>query len=265
MCLIALNWNPNSRFPLVMVANRDEFYQRPAREAHYWEKDPAIFGGIDLQAGGTWLAVSTTGKLATITNYRELDSSGERTRGELTSDFLLSDLSAQNYLLDVHSRRSHYAGFNLLLADNTGLWFYSNREDLIRRLEPGLYGLSNGLLDTPWPKTLQLKQLLENHLASEDPDPETLISLLHDQHQPEDSDLPDTGIGLEWERLLSTCFINSSVYGTRNSTALILDQNQQLHWHEQHYNSDGPVPPVRTETMSMPAHWLSAASLLATL
>ena len=161
MCLIALNWDPESNHPLIMVANRDEFYQRPARKAHFWPQDSAIFGGIDLQAGGTWLAFSQKGRFATITNYRELDTSGERSRGELTSQFLTTRLTAQDYLKDIHNRNQKYAGFNLLLGDETGLWYYSNRENIIRQLEPGLYGLSNGLLNTPWPKVRRLKKLLK--------------------------------------------------------------------------------------------------------
>ncbi len=262
MCLIALNWNPDSHYPLILIANRDEFYQRPAREAHFWEQNPdwgqmsGIFGGLDLQAGGSWLAVNRNGKLAAITNYREPNSSGERSRGELVSHFLQGDRSAQDYLLEVQNHQDLYAGFNLLLADNTGLWYFSNRERLIRKLKPGLYGLSNGLLDTPWPKVQRLKALLEKNREAIPTHPPALIDILHDQQRPGDDQLPDTGIGLERERLLSTCFIQSPIYGTRNSTALILNREGTLHWHEQHYDVHGAPQSVTDRSLQLPTDFL---------
>ena len=241
MCLIALNWAPDSDHPLIMLSNRDEFYQRPTRKAHFWVNRPDIFGGVDLHAGGTWLAVNKNGRLAAITNFRELDSSGERSRGELTSGFLTSNLSAQAFLKQVHERHSLYAGFNLLLADESGIWYYSNRENVIRQLEPGLYGLSNGLLNTPWPKVRRLKKHLQKAINDGEINPKHLVSLLHDTHRPPDDQIPDTGVDPVWERMLSPCFIHSPVYGTRNSVALILDRFGNLGWHEKRYDAEGEV------------------------
>ena len=256
MCLIALNWDPDSNHPLIMVSNRDEFYQRPTRKAHFWEQHPDIFGGLDMRAGGTWLAASKNGRLAAITNFRELDTSGERSRGELTSQFLISHLSAEDYLNDVHSRHQHYAGFNLLLGDETGLWYYSNREHVIRKLEPGLYGLSNGLLNTPWPKVRRLKKLLKKAIHDDEITPRHLIQLLHDEKRPPDGELPETGVDPVWERMLAPCFIRSPAYGTRNSAALILNRDGELNWHEQLYDADGALGSDFHQKMPIPEQWV---------
>ena len=257
MCLIALKWDPDSQSPLIMTANRDEFYQRPTRSAHYWEEHPDVFGGLDLRAGGTWMAVSKQGRLAAITNFRELDPSGEVSRGELTRNFLIQSssiesssiesssiessepVSAGDYLNQVHDRHDVYAGFNLLLGDHTGLWYYSNREKVVRKLEPGLYGLSNGLLNTPWPKVRRLKKRLHKAIDDQQANPRHLIDLLHDNYHPPVEELPQTGVDPVWEQTLSPCFIRSPNYGTRNSTALTLNREGILHWHEQLYDQGG--------------------------
>ncbi|WP_281646930.1 NRDE family protein [Parendozoicomonas sp. Alg238-R29] len=257
MCLIALNWDPDSDHPLIMLSNRDEFYQRPTRKAHFWDKHPDIFGGLDLRAGGTWLAVSTKGRLAAITNFRELDTSGERSRGELTSGFLNTDVTAEVFLKQVHTRNKQYAGFNLLLGDNTGLWYYSNRENIIRQLKPGLYGLSNGLLNTPWPKVRRLKKHLKQAISNHEINPKHLIKLLHDEHRPPDDQIPDTGVDPIWERMLSPCFIHSPAYGTRNSVALILKRDGSINWHEQQYDVEGELEQAFHERLSMPERWLT--------
>ena len=256
MCLIALNWDPDSSHPLVIVSNRDEFYQRKATKAHFWPQHPEIFGGTDLLAGGTWLAMSQKGRLAAITNFRELDTSGERSRGELTSHFLMTDQSAQSYLENVHTRHDKYAGFNLLLADDTGLWYYSNRENIVRQLPPGLYGLSNGLLNTPWPKVRRLKKSLAQAIHDNELNNQHLIKMLHNEKRPPDNELPQTGVDPVWERMLAPCFIRSPAYGTRNSAALVLNRNGEMIWHEQRYDADGPIGAPAHNILQVPSDWL---------
>ena len=240
-----------------MLSNRDEYYQRPTEKAHFWASHPNIFAGLDLRAGGTWLGANPKGRLAAITNFRELDPSGERSRGELTSGFLNSDIPAQTFLEQVHARHKLYAGFNLLLADDTGLWYYSNRENLIRQLEPGLYGLSNGLLNTPWPKVRRLKKHLKQAISNDKINPKHLIRLLHDEHRPPDDQVQETGVDPVRERMLAPCFIHSPDYGTRNSTILLLNRNGKMSWHEQQYDADGALGQIFHETLAMPEQWLT--------
>ncbi|MCL6270388.1 NRDE family protein [Sansalvadorimonas sp. 2012CJ34-2] len=257
MCLIALNWNPDHQYPLIMASNRDEFYARPTSKAEYWEDHHNIFGGRDQRASGTWLAVGTQGRMAAITNFRELDASGERTRGELITNFLAGDIPTVEYLQRVHNNRHLYAGFNLLLADSNALWYYSNRQDVIRQLEPGLYGLSNGLLNTPWPKVRRLKKKLRKVIDSGNITPQSCIDLLHDEKRPPDDEIPDTGVDPVWERMLAPCFIRSPNYGTRNSTGLVLERDGKLHWHEQFYTIGGEPSGFFKKTIAMPEGWLA--------
>ncbi len=257
MCLIALNWNPEHKYPLIMASNRDEYYARPTSKAHYWEDHPNIFGGRDRHAGGTWLAIGLQGRMAAITNFRELDTSGERSRGELITNFLAGKIPTEDYLQMVHDNRHYYAGFNLLLADGSHLWYYSNRQDVIRRLEPGLYGLSNGFLNTPWPKVRRLKKRLKKAIAAGAVSPHVCIDLLHDEKRPPDDEIPNTGVDPVWERMLAPCFIRSPDYGTRNSTGLMLERDGTLHWHEQLYSEGGKPVDFFKERIAMPKGWLA--------
>ena len=227
-----------------MLANRDELYRRPALPVHHWEDHPDILGGRDLVAGGSWLAVNSVGHLAAITNYRERPiQKGKRSRGELITQYLSQNISAADYLDSVIPKATLYAGFNLLLADSSGLYYYSNRSENVQsflKLKPGYYGLCNHQLDTPWPKLIKTKQLFQNYI-SDNPtlNPESLIQLMHDEEKVADHLLPDTGVGLETEQLLSSPFISSRDYGTRNTSLLVFDQNNQLTWTEQNYSSYG--------------------------
>ena len=257
MCLIALNWNPEHQYPLIMASNRDEYYERPTSRADYWPDHRHIFGGRDQRAGGTWLAVGTQGRMAAITNFRELDASGERTRGELITNYLNGQISTQDYLQIVHGNRHLYAGFNLLLADSNGLWYYSNRQEVIRQLEPGLYGLSNGLLNTPWPKVRRLKKRLKKVIHTGSITPQACIDLLHDEKRPPDDEIPDTGVDPVWEHMLAPCFIRSPNYGTRNSTGIILDREGTMHWHEQVYSVAGEPAEFFKKQIVMPKGWLT--------
>ncbi|MCY4471443.1 MAG: NRDE family protein [Kistimonas sp.] len=255
MCLIAFRWDPASEHPLIMGANRDEFYQRPAQKAHFWHDHPELFGGRDLQAGGTWLAISTRGRLAALTNYREPGSGGERSRGELVHHFLIGHMSAADYLQELESCQQLYAGFNLLLGDASGLWYFSNRAAHIRSLSPGVYGLCNGLLDTPWPKLVSLKKALHHTLDAGLSVPEDILPLLHDSACPEIDDLPDTGVGLEREKMLAPCFIRSSHYGTRNCLGLMIGAQGHVHWYEQYYGPQGQAEGQIRQQLSIAPVW----------
>ena len=229
MCLILFAYQQHSQYPFVLAANRDEFYARPTAPLHTWEDTPPILAGRDLQAGGTWLGLGQAGRFAALTNVRGIGPvlSNPPSRGQLTRDFLQSTLSAEHYLEQLSTKANHYQGFNLLLADDTGLWYFSNRsKQPPLRLTPGIYGLSNHLLDTAWPKIQRgkkaLSALIEQHT---DPSLNALLNLLQDRWQPPPETLPDTGIGLQREQLLAPIFISGDHYGTCCSTALLLHDN----------------------------------------
>jgi len=222
MCLIVFAWRPGHAQPLVVAANRDEFYARPTKPLAQWDEAPHVFAGRDLQAGGTWLGVGANGRFAALTNIREPHQPpGRHSRGELVSDFLSGNKPIADYFDDVGRRRLSYAGFNLLLGDRDQLWHFNSKELVPQPLSAGLYGLSNAGLDTPWPKLLRAKAALAEVLS--DPHPQALLALLEDAQPAQFSELPDTGVGLATEKLLSSVFIASPNYGTRASTALIVN------------------------------------------
>ena len=238
MCLILFAWEMHENFPLVLAANRDEFYERPSAAATFWEDAPDLLAGRDLGEGGTWLGITRAGRFAALTNYRDPAALkiGAPSRGRLVSDYLRGRESPEAYLNRIKQDADHFNGFSLLVGDPAGLFYFSNR-DALQRLKPGIYGLSNRLLDTPWPKiergkTAFLALLKEKKGFS----PETLFDLLTDRTRPADDRLPDTGVGLTWERILSPLFIESPAYGTRSSTVLLMDRRGNVTFAERVFN-----------------------------
>jgi len=222
MCLIVFAWRPDHSQSLILAANRDEFYARPTLPLGQWEDAPDIYAGRDLEAGGTWLGVNADGRFAALTNIRDPGKPlGRRSRGELVARFLNSSLSVDEYLREVAGRAAEYGGFNLLVGNREELHFLNAASPSPRRLQPGVYGVSNAGLDTPWPKLLRAKAALSDHLN--DPQPEALFRFLADPEAAADADLPSTGVGLATEKLLSSVFIASPNYGTRASTVLIVN------------------------------------------
>ncbi|UCV01835.1 NRDE family protein [Dechloromonas denitrificans] len=237
MCLIVVGWRSHPDYPLVVAANRDEYYARPTADAARWPDVPNVIGGIDLEAGGTWLGISTTGRFAAVTNVREpAMAKGAHSRGELTRNFLLSASPAGDYANRVDGSR--YSGFNLLLSDGEELIYCSNRDGQPRALPPGIYGLSNHLLDSPWPKLLQARRQFATALQQL-PDEAGFFALLGDQTIVADADLPKTGVPLEWERLLSAVFVKSESYGTRASTLAWQHSDGTVRLHEQSFGPNG--------------------------
>ena len=223
MCLIAVSWQQFAEHPLVLLSNRDEFYSRPTRALAHWpESVPAIFAGQDLELGGTWMGITAQGRFAAVTNYRDPARRAQAalSRGWLVSDYLKSALAPAQWLQQLEPDAARYGGFNLLLGTPTELWCFSNITLEARRLAPGLYGLSNHLLDTPWPKVEGLKQALAAQLAQPGWQPADLLDLLGDREVAPDTALPDTGVGLALERQLSPRFIQLDKYGTRASSLL---------------------------------------------
>jgi uncharacterized protein with NRDE domain len=228
MCLILFAHRFHPRYHLVLAANRDEFYQRPTTPLDYWEDHPDILAGRDLHQMGTWMGITRTGRFAAITNYRSPAAARDNapSRGHLVADFLKDDRSAVQYLREIESESERYNGFNLIVGQQEDIYYYSNQNGRPTRLRPGIHGLSNHLLNTPWPKVHAGKQAMGDLLRKNTRiDPEQLIELLQNQLNAADGQLPDTGIGLQWERILSPIFITSPAYGTRSSSALLIDKN----------------------------------------
>lgn len=237
MCLIVVGWRVNPDFPLVVAANRDEFYARPSAPAGRWPDHPQVLGGRDLEAGGTWLGITESGRFAAVTNVREPGAAqGSRSRGLLTRDFLLGEQTAGDYAAAIDG--SLYSGFNLLLADGDSLCYRSNRDGAPRLLAPGVYGLSNHLLDTPWPKLVSARRRFAEVLPML-PDTQGLFAILADDGIVPDIDLPQTGVSLEWERRLSAIFVRSENYGTRASTVLALAADGRIRLEERSFGPDG--------------------------
>lgn len=238
MCLIFLSLNNHPTYKLVVAANRDEFYERHTAAADYWQNNPDILGGRDLKAHGTWLAMTTSGKISLLTNYRDPAhiNANAPSRGQLVSDFLEKEIEAESYLKEVQKNGKLYNGFNLLAGTVDDVQYYSNYATDIKRLTPGSYGLSNHLLDTPWPKVVRGKSKFHPLLQRSEINPEDLFEFLYDDQRAQDDQLPDTGIGLERERALSSMFIKTPNYGSRCSTVILVDKENHVLFAERVYD-----------------------------
>nr|WP_232349039.1 NRDE family protein [Neptunomonas qingdaonensis] len=238
--MITFAYNQHPEYPFIMVANRDEFYARPTLNMDYWKDHNDILAGIDLEQHGTWLGINKAGKFTAVTNFREGGNkdTGLKSRGHLTRHFLTQEISAEAYLEELQTSGSQFGGYNLLLGDDSGLYYGSNKGAESRRLQPGVYALSNAHLDTRWPKVLQAKQHLQALLRS-GLSIDTLARVLSSTQAAEDRDLPDTGISYEREKQLSSCFINIEGYGTRATTVLLQDTEGVIQLVEFRFDQSG--------------------------
>ncbi|MGV6808217.1 MAG: NRDE family protein [bacterium] len=242
MCLITFAYRIHPKYKLVLVANRDEFHDRPTIEADRWKDPSDIVGGIDLRAGGTWLAASDSGRFAAVTNFREAQPSvGEKSRGDLVRRFLIDRSSPADFAAKLSPEKHLYGGFNLLTSDSDTLFYCSNRSDLSTPVSPGVYSLSNHLLDTPWPKSVWAKQRLKTFLGTKQDEIEAtdLFTLLSRTEPFKDDSLPATGVGLEMERTLSPPFIALEDYGTRCTTGITWDYQDNIAFAEQNFLPGG--------------------------
>ena len=241
MCLIIFAHQQHQRYPLLVAANRDEHYRRETASAGFWPQHQQLLAGRDLVAGGTWLGITRSGRFAAITNHRNPPTTPlqPRSRGMLTLDFLSGTSSAENYLQQLTRDAGRYAGFNLILGDSEALYYYSNLENQIRRLTPGLYSLSNALLDTPWPKQTRGIKAMQGILNQDFIDHNDLARTVECTQVEPDDRLPETGVGLEFERLLSAQFIVAPDYGTRATSTLSVEDGGVIRFREQNYGSGG--------------------------
>lgn len=233
MCLILIAWHVHPEFPCVLAANRDEFHGRPTMSADWWPDRAGLLAGRDLKAGGTWLGVTRSGHFAALTNFRDpsIQRADVRSRGNLVTDVLVSGNSVADSLAYLRRVDANYNAFNMILSDGKRLGVYESVRHGGRELGPGIFGLSNDLLDTPWPKVRKAKSRLASALTDVQ-DVTALMHLLRDDRQASDAELPQTGISVEWERLLSSAFVRADDYGTRCSTVFRIDHAGRAYFDE---------------------------------
>lgn len=239
MCLIVFAYDCHPRYAMILAANRDEYFKRPTASACFWDSHPEILAGRDLEMLGTWMGISRSGRWAVLTNFRDPSSqlANPKSRGRLVGNFLCGKQSAADYLQEVVLARDFYNPFNLLVGDVAKLFFLCSKTSEIKELIPGLYGLSNHQLNYPWPKVRKSKQALAQYLDHrEEVEPQALFEILADQERAPDSQLPDTGISYDLEKLLSSIFIQGTDYGTRSSTVLLIDRQQRVRFVEKTFS-----------------------------
>ncbi|MBS0367385.1 MAG: NRDE family protein [Proteobacteria bacterium] len=257
MCLLVLAWRAHPGYRLIVAANRDEFHERPAAALGVWHQ-PALLAGRDLRAQGTWLAVGQDRRFGVITNFREghAPRPGAPSRGKLIPDYLAGHAGPEEFLGQLAGRAAQFSGFNLLLSDRESLWYGSNRADLFGRpLEPGIHGLANELLDSPWPKLRRVRRGFTDWLASGGEDRERLFALLADRTPAPDSGEPvsgesdrdasdsgapgNAGDAREWRRALSAPFVRHARYGTRCSSVVLLGEDDSISFTERRFDATG--------------------------
>ena len=241
MCLILFAHHATPQYKLVLIANRDEYHQREAKPADFWQNSPNIFGGIDCTAGGSWLSVDKSGRFAAITNIRKppFKKTNTLSRGEIISQFLSRQQTAAEFINELKEKDHLYGLFNLLLLDDSGLWHYSSDSQQSQAVPHGIHGLSNASLDTPWPKLARSQAALEQQLSLPLIDESKLLNIMQSTERPSDEELPKTGVSLEFEQFLSSVFIQGDDYGTRCTTLLTIDHSNTMKFTELTYNVEG--------------------------
>ncbi|MGI9261156.1 MAG: NRDE family protein [Woeseiaceae bacterium] len=239
MCLILVAWKIDPEYPLVLAANRDEFHHRPTQSLHRWQDKPAVVAGRDLQAGGTWLGASRSGRVAAVTNYREgkPGKRGTSSRGEIVTAFLTSSASSETFAGSIEC--DSYAGFSLLTIDADDLCYTSNRGDEARRLPPGIYGLSNASLDTPWPKLVRTRESFRKIIAAGDVNETSLMRILSDRHMSPATEIEPGSLPFALARAVTAPFIVTPEYGTRCTTVVLRDPAGQTQMSERRFDAAG--------------------------
>lgn len=257
MCLLIFAHKMSSRYPLAIAANRDEFHARPTAASHFWPQQPELLAGQDLEQGGTWMGITRSGRFAAITNFRDPSRTAPapRSRGELPLHYLVGAQDPENFLQSVAAQAQQYAGFNLLVGDRNTLWYFTNSLPPAERtplcLQPGIYGLSNAQLDTPWPKVDLGRNKLQSLLETRQLSHEALSDIVGDRQLAEPGALHPHGLASDMDQLLSAQFIVTSRYGTRSSTTLWTDNQNQAHWREQSFNELGEISQVQEKEFSL--------------
>ncbi len=238
MCLLLISYLSHPEYKLIIAANRDEFYKRPATPAQFWTEHPTLLAGKDLEGGGTWLGLTTAGKFSAITNYRDIRNLKQNTptRGKIVTDFLLNNNSLTEFSKELKEKADLYNGYNLIFGNLYGMNYFSNQTKTLYELKPGIYGLSNHLLDTPWYKIEKSKELFLNVLTKKDILMEDFFEILSDKTVSPDDLLPDTGLEKPVERAMSAIFVSTPEYGTRSSTVILVNNQNQASFTEKSMN-----------------------------
>src|SRR5690625_647155 len=240
MCLINFHFQDHPHYKLIVAANRDEFYGRPTAQAHFWEDKPYILAGRDMVQFGTLLGVTKQGRFAALTNFRSAEqvSKDRVSRGEIVNNYLEGNMQPEAFLQSLQEKQDHYEGFNVLVGSPEALFYFSNRQSNVTEIAEGTHGLSNHLLNTPWPKVVKGKQNLRDYVKNtEHIQVDVLFDILSDTEQAADSNLPETGIDVELEKELSSSFIKTPNYGTRSSSVLLVDRTDKLTFVERTYEA----------------------------
>lgn len=229
MCLITFAFKKHAEYPLILVANRDEFYGRETQAAKEWHEEgyPNIIAGKDLRAGGTWMGINKNGRWAALTNYRDIDNIKENapSRGDLVLNFLKSDGKPEDYLTELDKISYQFNGFNLLIGDSKTIHYYSNYGKKIVNVNQGFHGLSNAHLNTPWKKTSDVTQRLKSLVEDDVIEPNSFFEIMSDETKADEKTLPQTGLPLKMEKAISSIFINTPDYGTRCTTILLQNKD----------------------------------------
>ncbi len=244
MCLLVFAHQVSAQYPLLVAANRDEFHARPTAASGFWDEHPDLLAGKDLEQGGTWMGVTRSGRFAAITNYRDpaRTARAPRSRGEIPLHFLTGTQAPPAYLRQLAGRAQAYAGFNVLVGDADSLWYFTNSDTLEPQcLAPGIYGLSNARLDTPWPKVTLGKARLQALLDDGDVSHDALAAVVNSQQRASQRELAELGHNASMESILSAQFIVTDSYGTRSSTTLKVDAQGDIDWREQSYDPRGSL------------------------
>ncbi|MFO7845579.1 MAG: NRDE family protein [Balneolaceae bacterium] len=243
MCLIVFSFRDLPSYPLILAGNRDEFYQRPTKQAHVWDTDPEFVAGKDLEAGGTWLGISQNGEFGAVTNYRNLYEpvKGDKSRGAIIPEFLTSDQSIRERIHSIEKQKNNFSGFNLIAGSAEKLFYVSNQSKSAKEISPGLHGISNAFLDTSWPKVELAKKEFKTSIQSGEIDREAVFELLQQSDPFPKEQLPDTGLSPEMERAVSPAFIKTADYGTRCSSLLTIDRNNRVQFIERTFNPGSGV------------------------
>ena len=235
MCLIVFAYEAHPDYPFILAANRDEFYERPTSIAQWWKDYPDILGGRDLKANGTWMGINKKGHFAAVTNYRDISNIREdaKSRGDLAVNFLSQSNDTVEYATQIKDEGSEYNGFNLLVL-NDDMAHVSNYENKVNNISSGIYGLSNALLDTSWPKVEKAKKKFKEVIGRSFHEGE-LLEIMNDQEIASDEDLPSTGVAQELERALSAMCIRTPNYGTCCSTVVTINTYGEVRFLEKSY------------------------------
>lgn len=251
MCLIAFAYDSHPDYDLIFAANRDEYYGRPTRKAQFWDEEPHILAGKDLKAGGTWMGVTKNGYFSALTNYRDPSEVKEEapSRGQLPLNFLKQEMDPEEYLFQLKKHAKKYNGFNLLAGTPDKICYYSNRRGSVQVLQPGIFGLSNHLLNTSWPKVNKAKKDLQTIIKKDNISEETLFEMLTNDTPAPENQLPDTGLSKDLEKAVSPVFIKTEKYGTRCSSILIIKKNGEVTFVERRFKP-GTTDPEGTSRLN---------------